>query len=284
MATIGEQIQGLRKQQQVTQNDLAKAVGVTTQAVSKWECGGTPDAELLPLIADYFQVSIDHLFGRAYEKSQKLSSYVYQQIQKLPKAKRNQECFRIFYALFNACSDIKEIGAVMKSDEMKLYEGDSMRFGYQMATDDTIALMSLTANFPYAVFLPEPEAGYLDQLLSIPEYVELFSFLSKPHCLKLLFQLYQIKNGFTISLMAKRLETTEAELLPLVKEMVKRHWVHEARVDTEQETLMVYALEDCNTAVLPFLMLAKEVRGAMTVGYTVITREKPILYHNEHKT
>ena len=54
---LGASIKSLRTAQQVTQAELAKAVGVSVQAVSKWECGGTPDVELLPAIADRLGVS-----------------------------------------------------------------------------------------------------------------------------------------------------------------------------------------------------------------------------------
>ena len=61
---ISETIAKLRKVKNVTQEAVVQAVGVSTQAVSKWENGGLPDVELLPAIADYFGVSIDTLFGR----------------------------------------------------------------------------------------------------------------------------------------------------------------------------------------------------------------------------
>lgn len=61
---IGQIIAQLRKDKNCTQEELAKAVGVSAQAVSKWENGGTPDTELLPAIADYFNIPIDRLFGR----------------------------------------------------------------------------------------------------------------------------------------------------------------------------------------------------------------------------
>ena len=61
---LGMQICSLRKKHGITQEELGKEIGVTAQAVSNWECGGTPDAELLPKIANYFGVSIDHLFGK----------------------------------------------------------------------------------------------------------------------------------------------------------------------------------------------------------------------------
>ncbi|MBQ8497285.1 MAG: helix-turn-helix transcriptional regulator [Clostridia bacterium] len=62
--TIGTQIAKLRKEKNITQDELAKNLDVSAQAVSKWENGGAPDIELLPKIADYFDVSIDVLFGR----------------------------------------------------------------------------------------------------------------------------------------------------------------------------------------------------------------------------
>ena len=62
---INEQIAALRKKKGLTQEDLAKALGVTNQAVSKWESGqNCPDIGLLPHIADIFGVTIDELMGR----------------------------------------------------------------------------------------------------------------------------------------------------------------------------------------------------------------------------
>ncbi len=62
---INEQISALRKENGITQDELAKAIGVSNQAVSKWESGQTcPDLQFLPAIADYFGVSIDYLMGR----------------------------------------------------------------------------------------------------------------------------------------------------------------------------------------------------------------------------
>ena len=61
---IGLQIKELRGKRKITQEELAKALNVSTQAVSKWENGGYPDLELIPSIAKYFNVSTDYLFGR----------------------------------------------------------------------------------------------------------------------------------------------------------------------------------------------------------------------------
>lgn len=66
---IGSEIKKFRIKKGITQEQLGQLVGVTTQAVSKWERGGVPDAEMIPSIADVLGVSIDSLYGRIKEDS-----------------------------------------------------------------------------------------------------------------------------------------------------------------------------------------------------------------------
>ena len=61
---FGAKIRELRRRDGRTQEHLAEALGVTAQAVSRWESGGSyPDMEMIPAIANYFHVSIDELLG-----------------------------------------------------------------------------------------------------------------------------------------------------------------------------------------------------------------------------
>ena len=78
---VGKKIKLLRKKNDVTQDKLAAYLGVTPQAVSRWEAnGGYPDMEMIPAIANYFHVSIDELFGYHDEREEKIKTipkYVY---------------------------------------------------------------------------------------------------------------------------------------------------------------------------------------------------------------
>ncbi len=65
---IGNNIAFLRKQRGITQEELANELGISAQAVSKWENNSScPDVSLLTSIADYFGVTVDALL-RAEEK------------------------------------------------------------------------------------------------------------------------------------------------------------------------------------------------------------------------
>ncbi len=63
---IGEKIAELRRMRKMTQEELAGVIGVSAQTVSKWENSVTmPDILLLPILAGFFEVTIDELFSIA---------------------------------------------------------------------------------------------------------------------------------------------------------------------------------------------------------------------------
>lgn len=61
---IGEKIRRLRRQRDLTQEEVAAHLGVSPQSISKWErAEGYPDITMLPSLANYFGVSTDELIG-----------------------------------------------------------------------------------------------------------------------------------------------------------------------------------------------------------------------------
>ena len=65
MTIIGETIARLRRERGMTQEALAESMGVSPQTISKWENSITcPDVSLLPVLADFFGVPVDALYGR----------------------------------------------------------------------------------------------------------------------------------------------------------------------------------------------------------------------------
>lgn len=72
--SVGENIKRLRNNKNLTQEEVSVQIGVTSQAISKWERGdGYPDIELLPVIANFFAVSVDELLG--VSNNEKKSKY-----------------------------------------------------------------------------------------------------------------------------------------------------------------------------------------------------------------
>ena len=68
---FSETLKALRRSSDITQDRLAEFIGVTPQTVSKWERAETyPDIETLPILANYFGVTIDELLGNDGQKTE----------------------------------------------------------------------------------------------------------------------------------------------------------------------------------------------------------------------
>lgn len=80
MIKLGEKIKALRKQKDISQEILAGYLGVSFQAVSKWENGSTmPDVTLIPAIASFFGVSIDEIFDyNLFETEKEVDAICYE--------------------------------------------------------------------------------------------------------------------------------------------------------------------------------------------------------------
>ena len=78
---IGEKIKELRKKYSITQDKFSEYLGVTSQAVSRWENGTCyPDVDLFPSIANFFNITIDELFesDRTQKRQKDLTWEIYQ--------------------------------------------------------------------------------------------------------------------------------------------------------------------------------------------------------------
>ena len=76
---FGQNLKKLRKERDLTQENIADFLGVSFQSVSKWERGESyPDITMLPVIASFFKVSVDELLGvNEAENEEKIQKYLY---------------------------------------------------------------------------------------------------------------------------------------------------------------------------------------------------------------
>ena len=78
---ISMRIRKLRKQAKLSQEMMAEKIGVSRQAITKWETGlGVPDIENLVAIADLFKLSLDELMGRDIEHETLAKDYLYESV------------------------------------------------------------------------------------------------------------------------------------------------------------------------------------------------------------
>jgi len=81
--SIGSKIKALRRAKDLTQEELAEVLGVSSKAVSQWECGRTaPDISQLPVLCNFFEVTADELleidvFHKTAERDKSLHCFPY---------------------------------------------------------------------------------------------------------------------------------------------------------------------------------------------------------------
>lgn len=123
--TLGNKISECRKNKGMTQDALAQLLGVTNQAVSKWESDQScPDVMLLPKLADIFGITMDELFGRKKNGGQKIHG-------KLPWADDDTLHAVLFrgHTLLKNSSAAKEITFVYEGDALNIDSAFSVHCG-----------------------------------------------------------------------------------------------------------------------------------------------------------
>lgn len=181
----------IRKSKKITQEQLAEAVGVSPQAVSKWELNGFPDSPLLPAIADCLGVSIDRLFGKVDEKADIKDEIVWYM-----KEQPQEEMLQRGMELCRAIS----LGIMYSENYLGISDNAFYASDYELHSECTrkegFVQSRLCESLQYFLIMPEPKKGYDDVLKYDEKYVKLFSLLSKPNALRILYY-FAGKNDWT---------------------------------------------------------------------------------------
>lgn len=183
---FSSQLQRLRKEHNVTQETLAAHLGVSPQAVSKWENGSYPDGDLLPKIADFFGVSIDYLYGRAKEDASVVQQII-DELQKSFQSSENSE--KLFFE-----QAMKYVWAIQTAswaankyyyDRPELNVTDSITVS-ELSSKEGFSYMRLNKDLEYYFLVKQPKEGFAKRLGITDEMAELFAFLGDKTNLKIL--------------------------------------------------------------------------------------------------
>lgn len=280
--SLSERIAFLRKERGLTQEQLGQLVGVSAQAVSKWEKGGAPDVELLPSLADHLGVTMDGLFGRDDAQIQDFPQQMSRWLDTLPVQERMYRMMRLLAAnIISLCTISEYSKAAGTLFTSSCYSSSGEREIWMRAlacTEWGMVLGVLSEDFPLYLLLPEPPQGYGAHFASDEEYRRLFSVLGREGSLEILRYLHgQEEHYYTSAALARRagipLQTAE----DVIGDMEVCHLLTKSAIETEDGSVSVYALHN-NCAFVPFLYFARwlmEEHNSYSIGWS--DRERPIL-------
>lgn len=262
---IGTVIYELRKTKGITQDELAKHVGVSAQAVSKWENGGVPDTELLPKIADFFEVSIDKLFGRC-DSNTNITSAIFEHIRKTKPDSEER-----FKAIFELCWDIERSifnfggnvdAEIINGGKIKDYElmnkPDDQQYS-SILSDHGFTRMGIANRLQYFLYVPEikdKEKGLFENI----NYTEFFMELSDKDIFNSFLLLFKrdSKKAFTENLFVKELNVDLTKTKEIIKVLTKYHLIKKTQIELDDEIKDVYNFFPTPSFV-SLLIFAKEI-------------------------
>lgn len=274
MAGIGENISVLRKKKGVTQEELGKALGVSMQAVSRWENGGMPDVALLPGIADYFGVSIDQLFGRE-GGALRVEDAILKRMSSLPRDERIEEGFKLCWEIQRGISGETEFRGRDDLNRYMALEGTHSRMDFDTGFTD----MGLGRKQCWYFISPEPECGRYEALYDRERHTRLFRLLSAPDAYDALFVVMQRDlNPFTAKLLEKTLKITNERAVEILDEFEEFKLVSGSMLELDDEKMRIYSVSLDNSRVIPFLTIAHEMVDAPNgFVYNSSFRNKPYI-------
>lgn len=255
MSNIGQIICKLRKEKNITQEELGKIVGVSTQAVSKWENGGMPDAPLLPIIADTLGVSIDSLFGRE-ASSINIDKSISNYIASIPESERIKVALRLCWALSRGLSGNKDL---IDGDNLDLLLSFEKSSESEVTLGNDICLMKIYKGLPYFFLMPEPECGYRSELIDYEKHKKLFLALSEKDVYGALIYLHsRDKNPFTIKYLSKQLNLDIERTSNILNLLCEFKFVTTKTLQLDDEDVRIFTSYE-NPALLPFLAFANRI-------------------------
>lgn len=256
--TIGKNIAELRKAKGVKQDELARFVGVTAQAVSKWENGGVPDTELLPRIAEFFNVSIDALFGRQNNISVDIQDAILDDITNTKVEERISRAFELCWMIQQSMYGTIFSDPERFKEEAKSHSENEQIYS-QVEVDSGYTEMGLFNRMQYFLVVPDAkdkDKAFLDGI----DYPEFFKVMSDKDLFTTLVFLYKREsfNAFTEKLIIKELGCTENKAKQIVAELLRLNILAKTVAEVGNELVEVYQFAR-RSSFVSMLIFAREM-------------------------
>ena len=281
---IGSVILELRKAKGCKQDDLAKFVAVSPQAVSKWENGGIPDIELLPKIADFFGITIDKLFGRDATNTN-ITTAIFEHIRKTePDSEERfktifELCWDIERSIFNFGKDCDR--DIADGGKIKNYESVLEPYEQQYSSiisDHGFTRMGIANRLQYFLCVPEikdKEKALFENI----NYTEFFKYLSDKDVFNSFILLFsrESQKAFTENLFIKELNIDLEKAKEIIQVLTKYQLVKKTSIELDDETKDVYTFMPTPSFVSMLIFAREMIDTPHRFAFYSEGRNKPYL-------
>ena len=283
---IGKQIAALRKERGIKQEELANFVGVSIQAVSKWENGGMPDTELLPKIADFFSVSIDALFGRSVFDHADLQKAIMQKLRAAPSHQKFKEAFSLYWDIERSLisspipKDGTPLGDSIEGYEKRLH--DLHQLYSLICTNYGFTRMGIANRLQYFLLVPEIKDAEVafSAVKSSSKYCSLFADLANPDFFNACIMMHKrtSTNAFTPKLLMTACNLTSEKATEVLELFGKYNLAAKTEVEEDNGNMQTIYKFVPRPSFIALMIFAHEmISPPYSLTHTCNTRTKPYL-------
>lgn len=268
---LSQNIKRLRTGKNLTQEQLASMLGVSAQAVSKWETSDTyPDGALLAPLANALDVSLDTLFDNASVTMADLSGRIISLIRKTPAEEQFHLARDIGWQMERGMFRIPV--SVYDPEEIKNIGNSS----YIVSDWGFTAVNNGSAPF-FSVF-PETEHGYGSVIGDGEEMREIFARLASPETMRAALYIHRQVRDFVFegALLAKECEIAKEKLPAVLADLTALRLIWEETLEVNGEKCTLYYAEPSHT-LIALLLMAHELCYRGTYSLQSEGRSTPYL-------
>jgi len=262
--SLSSNIKRLRLDKNLTQEQLATKLGVSAQAVSKWETSETyPDGALLVPLANELEVSLDELFGNDSVTMADISSKIVKLIHNTEATERFNVArdigWQIERGLFNCRMKIEK-----KYDPNEIKNQKNASY---ILDDNGFTIVSNGIEPFFSVF-PEPTEGYGHFLNDKDDLQKIFAALSHTDTMNALIYLYHKAENYVFesAVLQRDCEITNDQINAVIDDLLTLKLIRKEELTINDKKRVLYYSRPSHK-LLAVLLMAREIgyKGAYSL-------------------
>ena len=274
--SLSQNIRKYRLKKDLTQEQLANLLGVSAQAVSKWETSETyPDGALLVPLAHALGVSLDVLFDHRMNSMEDISERIQRLIRDTPREKRFHQvrdlCWQMEKGLF-FFSEQKDFVEKYSPDEISNQKQSSY-----ILNDYGFTHIS-NGRAPFFSVFPQYGEGFSDVIGDGEDIRKLFEALSSPEAMRVLLFIHKQEPNyiFEAEVLARACEMEASLAKDILNRLMKWKLVSFERIDIDGEQRVLYHAAPSHK-MIALLLFAHELDYRGSYCLQAENRKKPFL-------
>lgn len=253
--TFSQNLKKIRKEKNLTQEQLADMLGISPQAVSKWETSETyPDGALLVPLSSALGTSLDALFGNSTCSMSDVSRRIINIINNTPKEQRfhiaRDICWQIEKGFFDS---LTPIDTLYSPDELT-----SLKNSSYVLNDYGFTLIS-NGNSPFFSIFPKYNECYSIAINDGEEMRIIFEKLSSPDTMRAVLFIHKEDYNyvFEAEVLADACDIKEERLEKVLKDLLELRLIEKMNLEIDDQQTTLYATRPTHR-LIALLLMTKE--------------------------